>query len=130
MTAGTPVHLTRLELRHRALALQRRRFWREFSYGAILVLADILTLAAVFSLLGMLPTDELIPGMGDGGESFVRGLIPQTALALGRRVTSLLFCLVVTGSYAHTERQAHPTRMAAALLGARRAPLLNQEGSF
>ncbi len=116
MTAGTPVHLTRLELRHRALALQRRRFWREFSYGAILVLADILTLAAVFSLLGMLPTDGLIPGMGDGGESFVRGLIPQTALALGRRVTSLLFCLIVTGSYAHTERQAHPARMAAALL--------------
>ncbi len=116
MTAPPPVHLTRLELRHRALALQRRRFWREFSYGAILVLADILTLSAVFSLLGMLPTDALIPGMGDGGEAFVRGLIPQTAIALGRRVTSLLFCLFVTGSYAQTERQAHPARMAAALL--------------
>ena len=116
MTAGSPIHLTRLELRHRALALQRRRFWREFTYGAILVLADILTLSAVFSVLGMLPTDSLIPGLGDGGEAFVRGLIPQTAIALGRRVTSLLFCLVVTGSYAHTERQSHPTRMAAALL--------------
>lgn len=116
MTADSPVHLTRLELRHRALALQRRRFWREVSYGAILVLADILTLSAIFSLLGMLPSDQLIPGMGDGGEAFVRGLIPQTAIALGRRVTSLLFCLVVTGSYAHTERQAHPARMAAALL--------------
>jgi exopolysaccharide biosynthesis polyprenyl glycosylphosphotransferase len=116
VTAAPPVHLTRLELRHRALALQRRRFWREFSYGAIMVIADILTLSAAFSLLGMLPTDGLIPGMGDGGEAFVRGLIPQTALALGRRVTSLLFCLVVTGSYAATERQAHPARIAAALL--------------
>ena len=116
MTAAPPVHLTRLELRHRALALQRRRFWREFSYGAIMVLADILTLSAAFSLLRMLPSDALIPGMGVGGEAFVRGLIPQDAIALGRRVTSLLVCLVVTGSYADTERQAHPARMAAALL--------------
>jgi exopolysaccharide biosynthesis polyprenyl glycosylphosphotransferase len=116
VTAGSPVHLTRLELRHRALALQRRRFWREISYGAILVLADILTLLAVFSLLGTLPSDQLIPTMGHGGEEFVRGLIPQTAIALGRRATSLLFCLFFTGSYAQTERQAHPTRMAAALL--------------
>jgi exopolysaccharide biosynthesis polyprenyl glycosylphosphotransferase len=113
VTAPSPVHLT---LRHRALSLQRRRFWREFSYGAILVLADILTLAIVFSILGMLPLDSLVPGMGAGGEAFVRGLIPQTAIALGRRVTSLLFCLVVTGSYADTERKAHPGRMAAALL--------------
>ena len=116
MTAGSPVHLTRLELRHRALGLQRRRFWREFTYGAILVVADIVTLAAVFSLLGMVPVDSLVPGLGDGGESFLRGLVPQTAIALGRRVTSLLFCLFFTGSYAHTERQAHPARMAAALL--------------
>jgi exopolysaccharide biosynthesis polyprenyl glycosylphosphotransferase len=116
VTAPSPVHLTRLELRHRALALQRRRFWREFSYGAILVLADILTLAIVFSILGMLPLDSLVPGMGVAGEAFVRGLIPQTAIALGRRVTSLLFCLVVTGSYAYTERKAHAGRMAAALL--------------
>ena len=82
----------------------------------MLVFADILTLSAIFSVLGMLRLDALIPGMGDGGEAFLRGLIPQTALALGRRVTSLLFCLVVTGSYAQTERQTHPTRMAAALL--------------
>ncbi len=113
MTAPSPVHLT---LRHRALSLQRRRFWREFSYGAILVLADILTLAIVFSVLSTLPIDKLDPAMGVGGEAFVRGLIPQTGLALGRRVTSLLFCLVVTGSYADTERKAHPGRMAAALL--------------
>jgi exopolysaccharide biosynthesis polyprenyl glycosylphosphotransferase len=116
VTSAAPVHLTRLELRHRALALQRRRFWRELTYGSILVLADILTLSAVFTLLGMLPTDALIPGMGDGGEAFVRGLIPQTAVALVRRVTSLLFCLFVTGSYAQTDRQQHPGRMAAALL--------------
>ncbi len=113
MTAPSPVHLT---LRHRALSLQRRRFWREFSYGAILVLADILTLAIVFSVLSTFPIDKLDPAMGLGGEAFVRGLIPQTGLALGRRVTSLLFCLVVTGSYADTERKAHPGRMAAALL--------------
>jgi exopolysaccharide biosynthesis polyprenyl glycosylphosphotransferase len=116
VTAGSPVHLTRLELRHRALALQRRRFWREFSYGAVLVLADVVTLSAVFALLGMLQTDAFVPHMGDAGESFVRGLIPQTAIALIRRVTSLVFCLVFTGSYTHTERQAHPARMAAALL--------------
>ncbi len=116
VTSAAPAHLTRLELRHRALALQRRRFWRELTYGAILVMADILTLSAVFALLGMLPSDALIPGMGDGGREFVRGLIPQTAIALIRRVTSLLFCLVVTGSYAHTERQQHPARMAAALV--------------
>ncbi len=116
MTDTSPVHLTRLELRHRALALQRRRFWREFTYGAILVLADVVTLAIVFSVLAMLPSDKLAPAMGFNGEPFVRGLIPQTAVALGRRVTSLLFCLVVTGSYAHTDRQAHPARMAAALL--------------
>jgi exopolysaccharide biosynthesis polyprenyl glycosylphosphotransferase len=116
VTDTSPVHLTRLELRHRALALQRRRFWREFSYGAVLVFADILTLAIVFSVLGMLPSDKLVPAMGFNGEPFVRGLIPQTAVALGRRVTSLLFCLVVTGSYAYTERNAHPARMAAALL--------------
>ena len=110
------MHLTRLELRPRALALQRRRFWREFSYGAVLVLADVVTLSAVFAMLGMLPIDSFVPSMGDAGEAFVRGLIPQTAVALVRRVTSLLFCLVVTGSYAHTERQAHPARIAAALL--------------
>ncbi|HEY4658418.1 MAG TPA: hypothetical protein VIH11_02805, partial [Gemmatimonadaceae bacterium] len=113
---AAPVHVSRLELRHRALGLQRRRFWRELTYGAILVVADILTLAAVFALLGMLPLDALIPSLGEGGESFVRGLIPQTPIALARRVTSLLFVLFVTRCYAHTERQQHPARIAAALL--------------
>ncbi|HLA89887.1 MAG TPA: exopolysaccharide biosynthesis polyprenyl glycosylphosphotransferase [Gemmatimonadaceae bacterium] len=116
VSAAAPVHVSRLELRHRALGLQRRRFWRELTYGAILVVADILTLAAVFALLGMLPLDALIPSLGEGGESFVRGLIPQTPIALARRVTSLLFVLFVTRCYAHTERQQHPARIAAALL--------------
>ena len=36
VSAAAPVHVSRLELRHRALGLQRRRFWRELTYGAIL----------------------------------------------------------------------------------------------
>ena len=116
VSAPAPVHVARLELRHRALSLQRRRFWRELTYGSILLVADILTLAAIFALLGMLPLDALIPGMGEGGDSFVRGLIPHSPSALARRVTSLLFCLFVTRCYAHTERSKHPARIAAALL--------------
>jgi exopolysaccharide biosynthesis polyprenyl glycosylphosphotransferase len=116
VSAAAPVHVGQLELRHRALALQRRRFWRELSYGAILVVADVVTLAAIFSLLGMLSLDSLIPGMGEGGDAFVRGLIPRSPVALGRRVTSLLFCLFVTRCYAHTERKQFPARIAAALL--------------
>ena len=116
VTSVTPQHVTRLELRHRALALQRRRFWRELTYGAILVAADVVTISAVFALLGMLPLESLYPGMGIGGESFVHGLVPQTPVALLRRVTSLLFCLFVTRCYADTERRQHPARIAAALL--------------
>ncbi len=116
VTSVAPAHITRLELRHRALALQRRRFWRELTYGAILVAADILTISAIFAVLGMMPLQSLYPGMGSGGESFVHGLIPQTPVALLRRVTSLLFCLFVTRCYAHTERRQHPARIAAALL--------------
>jgi len=116
VSAPAPVHVARLELRHRALALQQRRFWRELTYGAILVVADIVTLAAVFVLVGMLPLDSLIASVGDGGEAFMRGLIPHNPIALGRRVTSLLFCLFVTRCYAHTERAQHPARIAAALV--------------
>lgn len=112
----SPAHVARLELRHRALALQRRRFWRELTYGAILVVGDILTLAAVFALLGMLPLDSQMAGLGEGGEGFVRGLVPQNPAALGRRVTSLLFCLFVTRCYAHTERKQFPARIAAAMI--------------
>ena len=116
VSAAAPVHVARLELRHRALALQRRRFWRELTYGAMLVVADIVTVSAIFAILGRLPLDALLPGLGEGGEGFVRGLIPQNPAALGRRVTSLLFCLFVTRCYAHTERSQHPARIAAALL--------------
>jgi hypothetical protein len=64
VTSVVPQHVTRLELRHRALALQRRRFWRELTYGAILVAADVVTISAVFAVLGMLPLQSLYPGMG------------------------------------------------------------------
>ncbi|MBI3568283.1 MAG: exopolysaccharide biosynthesis polyprenyl glycosylphosphotransferase [Gemmatimonadetes bacterium] len=115
---ATPVHLARLELRYRALVLQRRRFWREVSYGGVMVAADILTISAIFALLGMLPLNALLPGFGqgEGGTSFVNGLLPQTPVALLRRVTSLLFCLIVTRSYDHTQREQLPTRIAAAVL--------------
>lgn len=116
VTSAAPVHLARLELRHRALALQRRRFWRELSYGAVLIAADILTVSAVFALIGMLPEGDFALRFGDGGESFLRGLLPQTPVALLRRVTSLLFCLIVTRTYAANERSQHPTRIASALL--------------
>jgi len=117
VTLVTPLHLTRLELRHRALTLQRRRFWREVSYGGVMILADILTLSAIFALLGMLPLERMFPGvgLGEGGEPFVRHLIPQDPFALLRRLTSLLFCLIVTRSYDHTYREELPTRVAAAL---------------
>jgi exopolysaccharide biosynthesis polyprenyl glycosylphosphotransferase len=116
VTSAAPVHISRLELRHRALALQRRRFWREFSYGSILVAADVLTVAAVFALLGMAPLGDLYRVIGEGGESFVRGLLPQTPVALIRRVTSLLFCLIVTRCYADVDRRQYPGRIFAALL--------------
>ena len=96
--------------------LQRRRFWRELSYGAMLLLADVLTLSAVFVFIGMIPMDGMLDRFGEGGASYVHGLIPQTPAALLRRVTSLLFCLFVTGTYAPTERQQHPARLAAAML--------------
>ena len=96
--------------------LQRRRFWRELSYGAMLVLADVLTLSAVFVFIGMLPLDGILERLGDGGASYVRGLVPQSTVALLRRITSLLFCLIVTRTYTPTERQQHPARIVAAML--------------
>lgn len=115
MTA-THAHLTKLELRHRALDLQRRRFWREVSYGAIVVAADVLTLAAVFTVFAVLPYERAIPLLGADGSSFITGLIPLSPPALTRRLTSLIFCLLATGAYGHTERQAHPWRIFVALL--------------
>lgn len=107
---------SRLELRHRALELQRRRFWREVTFGTITLVADVLTLSAVFSLLATLPISESVGGLGEDGQTFVRGLIPHTTIALARRVTLLIFSLFVTRSYAHTERRQHPARIFAALL--------------
>ncbi len=109
-------HLTRLELRHRALDLQRRRFWREVSFGAIIVAADVLTMAAVFTLFAMLPFARAQFLLGENGMSFLTGLIPLSPLAMTRRLTSLVFCLVATRCYSYTERQALPWRIFIALL--------------
>ena len=109
-------HIAYLELRQRALVLQRRRFWREVTYGLVMVGADVLTLFAVFAVLGILPLSQTFGGLGEDGTAFVRGLIPQTPTALARRVALLVFSLIVTRCYAHTERDQHPPRMAAALL--------------
>lgn len=111
-----PAHLTRLEVRHRALDLQRRRFWREVSYGAIIVAADVLTMAAVFSAFALMPFDRAVPLLGADGRSFLTGLIPLSSTALSRRLTSLVFCLLATRCYSLTERSAIPWRMFAALL--------------
>jgi exopolysaccharide biosynthesis polyprenyl glycosylphosphotransferase len=105
-----------LEWRHRALELQRRRFWREVTYGAVMLMADVLTLAAVFAVLGTLPLSETLGGFGEDGLSFISGLIPTTPIALARRVTLLVFALFVTRCYVHTERQQHSARMGGALL--------------
>jgi exopolysaccharide biosynthesis polyprenyl glycosylphosphotransferase len=115
MTLTQP-HLTRLELRHRALDLQRRRFWREVSYGVIIVAADVLTLAAVFALFAMMPFERAEPLLGANGMSFLTGLIPMSPPALTRRLTALVFCLVATRCYSYTERQAIPFRIFIALL--------------
>ncbi len=113
---STPAHLTRLEVRHRALDLQRRRFWREVSYGAIIVAADVLTLAAVFTFFAMLPFERAEPLLGGDGRSFLTGLIPLSSAALTRRLTSLVFCLLATRCYSFNERSTIPWRMFAALL--------------
>jgi exopolysaccharide biosynthesis polyprenyl glycosylphosphotransferase len=108
--------ITHLEVRQRALLLQRRRFWREVTYGAILLLGDVLTLSAVFAVLGALPLSGSLGGLGEDGASFVRGLIPQTPVALARRVTLLVFSLFVTQCYAYADRRQHNARIFGALL--------------
>lgn len=113
---ATQAHLTRLELRHRAIDLQRRRFWREVSFGAIIVAADVLTLAAVFTACAMLPLERVAPLLGSNGLEFITGLIPLSPPALTRRITSLVFCLVATRCYSYTERQNIPWRIFIALL--------------
>ncbi|MBI2407290.1 MAG: exopolysaccharide biosynthesis polyprenyl glycosylphosphotransferase [Gemmatimonadetes bacterium] len=112
----TQAHLTRLELRHRALDLQRRRFWRELSYGAIIVAADVLALAMIFTAFAMLPLERFYALLNPDGQSFLTGLIPLSPPALARRLTSLIFCLMATGAYTQTERHAVPWRTFIALL--------------
>lgn len=112
----TQAHLTRLELRHRALDLQRRRFWREVSYGVIIVAADVLAMAAGFTAFTLLPLERAVPLLGVDGSSFLTGLIPLTPPAMTRRLTSLVFCLVAARCYTYTERQAIPFRIFIALL--------------
>lgn len=105
-----------LEVRQRALLLQRRRFWREFTYGSVTLLADVVTLSVLFAVLGALPISGSFGGFGENGESFVRGLIPQTPPALARRVTLLVFSLFITQCYAYADRRKHSARIAGALL--------------
>lgn len=105
-----------LELRHRALDAQRRRFWRELTFGSLTLLGDVVTLSAVFAAFGTLPISAALGGFGEDGQSFVSGLIPHTPTALARRVTLLVFSLLVTRSYAMVERRQHAARIFAALL--------------
>ncbi len=116
LTAVPASRYPHLELRHRALEAQRRRFWRELLFGALTLFADVVTLAVVFAVFGALPISETLGGLGEDGRSFVSGLIPTTPVALARRVTLLVFSLFVTRSYAMVERRHHPARIFAALL--------------
>lgn len=112
---STP-HIARLGARQRAVRLQRRRFWREVGYGALMVLADLVTLAAAFSLLAALPVTWLGGWLGPDGPQFLGFLLPSDPVALLRRLSALLFCLVATRSYSYTEREFHSGRIMAALL--------------
>ncbi len=85
---------SRLEGRHRVLALQRRRFWRELAFAAAILAADAVSIAVVFVILAQLPI-QLQPLHGE----FARGLLPLNPPALLRRVTLLLVCLAATRSY-------------------------------
>ncbi len=109
-------HIARLGARHRAVRLQRRRFWREVWYGAVMVASDFVTLAGVFVVLSMLPLAALGPLLGPDGDAFLGFLLPGEPVPLARRLTALVFCLVATRSYSYTEREAHSGRILAALL--------------
>lgn len=109
-------HIARLGARQRAVRLQRRRFWREVGYGGVMVFADLLTLAAAFSVLAALPIARIGSWLGPDGAQFLGFLLPTDPVALLRRLTSLVFCLVATRSYSYTEREFHSGRILAALL--------------
>lgn len=111
ITPETPSLRTRLEGRHRVLALQRRRFWREIAFATAILSADVLTIAVIFVLLAQLP---LHPGARSA--EFVRGLLPPDPPALLRRVTALLFCLAATRSYSIASSTEQSRRIALAIL--------------
>ena len=110
-----PGHMAKLGARHRAVRLQRRRFWREVAYGVLVLAADFIMLAAVFSILSLLPIDRIGPWLGPDGYDFLRFLLPGEPLPLVRRLTALVFCLVATRSYSYTDRAYHSGRIIAAL---------------
>ena len=109
-------HIARLGARQRAVRLQRRRFWREIGYGAVMTLADLVTLAVAFSLLAALPVGRIGSVLGPDGPQFLAFLLPSDPVALLRRLSALIFCLVATRSYSYTEREFHSGRILAALL--------------
>jgi exopolysaccharide biosynthesis polyprenyl glycosylphosphotransferase len=108
---SSPSMLVRLEGRQHVLALQRRRFWRELGFATAMLAADALTVAVVFVVLAQLP----IP-VTDAQREFVGFLLPSTPPALLRRVTSLVFCLAATRSYATASTESPSGRIALAIV--------------
>jgi exopolysaccharide biosynthesis polyprenyl glycosylphosphotransferase len=109
-------HIAKLGARQRAGRLQRRRFWREVVYGGMVVASDAVTLAAVFTILAMIPLGRIGAMLGPDGVGFLRFILPSDPLPLARRLGALLFCLVATRSYSYTQREFHSGRIMAALL--------------
>jgi len=103
--------LVRLGGRHRVLALQRRRFWRELGFATAMLAADALTVAVVFIILAQLP----IP-VPSAQREFLHFLLPSTPEALLRRITSLLFCLVATRSYSTSSMGSQSGRIGIAIV--------------
>ncbi|MEO6525230.1 MAG: sugar transferase [Gemmatimonadaceae bacterium] len=111
ITPSAPSLLVRLGGRHRVLALQRRRFWRELAFAGAMLTADVLTVAVVFVVLAQLPIHVVASHL-----EFVRGLIPVSPDALLRRITSLVFCLAATRSYSSSEMGSQTNRIALAIV--------------
>ena len=103
--------LVRLGGRHRVLALQRRRFWRELGFATAMLAADALTVAVVFIILAQLP----IP-VPSAQREFLHFLLPSTPQALLRRITSLLFCLAATRSYSTSSMGSQSGRIGIAIV--------------
>ena len=106
----TQALFSRLEGRHRVLALQRRRFWRELAFFGAVLGADALTTAFVFVLVAQLPARY---GMDS---EFVRFLIPLNPPALLRRITLILFCLTATRAYSTRDATEQSDRILLAIV--------------